>query len=115
MNMLEYQIWAFGKRKNYSETKLTEEQINLNVGAMGLAGEAGEFLDLVKKIVFHGHQMDNMKLAHELGDVLWYLSDIASTLEITLEDLMMINKAKLDARYKDGFSREASIKRVDGL
>lgn len=45
----------------------------LNLGAMGLAGEAGEVADLLKKVLFHDRELDRDKLIQELGDVRWYL------------------------------------------
>lgn len=113
MQANEYQTWALTKRKDYAQLVLDLDEKELVVGAMGLVGESGEFADLVKKIVFHRHLPDKIKLIHELGDVLWYVADIASTLDVTLEDVMMLNRAKLDTRYKDGFSTQASINRVD--
>ena len=58
---------------------LTEDQILLN-GVMGLCGESGEVIDLVKKWFAHGHELDKEKLVKELGDVAWYIAEIATAL-----------------------------------
>ena len=79
--------------------------------ALGLTGESGEVADLVKKMTAHGHEWDKEKLADELGDILWYLAEAASALEISLGDIAMMNVEKLMKRYPEGFSEEASIKR----
>ncbi len=81
--------------------------------ALGRAGEAGEVVELVKKRLFHGHVLDRTKLTHELGDVLWYLGQLASAAGITLDEVAKANLAKLAARYPEGFSAQASIERVD--
>lgn len=80
-------------------------------GVMGLSGEAGEATDLVKKIIFHGHDFDIEALEKEVGDVCWYVAMICHALNISLEEVMEKNIAKLQARYPDGFSEEASRNR----
>lgn len=81
--------------------------------ALGIAGEAGEVADLIKKVVFHGHEMDKEKVKKELGDVMWYLSQIARLAGLTLEEVATANIEKLYKRYPNGFSSEASINRLD--
>jgi len=80
--------------------------------AVGLGGETGEVLDLIKHHVFHGENLiDKMALAKELGDVLWYVSAIASTVQIDLDDIATLNMAKLAHRYGAHYSIEASQNR----
>lgn len=79
--------------------------------AMGLAGESGEVVDLLKKSVYHGHQFNAEELKGELGDVLHYLAGLATMCGMTLEDVASANIAKLQKRYPKGFSKEASINR----
>lgn len=79
--------------------------------ALGIAGEAGEVADIIKKYSFHGHEMDKDDLAKELGDVLWYLSNIANEVGIDLERIAMLNIEKLQKRYPNGFDQERSINR----
>ncbi len=83
----------------------------LAVMALGLAGESGEVIELVKKYVGHGHDLDRLKVQKELGDVLWYVSAIATLLGIDLDTVADVNIAKLKARYPQGFSAEASKNR----
>ena len=83
-------------------------------GALGLGGEAGEAQELVKKHCFHGHTLDKLRLKKELGDVLWYLAELASASGISLQDVAEHNIGKLMARYPDGFSSEASLNRKEG-
>lgn len=76
--------------------------------ALGLTGEAGEFADLIKKHVYHSHDLDKIKAAKELGDVLWYLALAAKRLGFGLDAIALMNVTKLEARYPEGFTVEAS-------
>lgn len=86
----------------------------LQNGLMGLCGESGEALDIFKKYLFQGHELDETHLAKELGDVAWYLAVSADALGYSLEEILQLNVNKLRARYPDGFSSEASQHRVQG-
>lgn len=81
--------------------------------SLGLAGESGEFCDMVKKVMYHGHTMDKDKMVKELGDILWYISTASSALGVTLNEVAELNVKKLEKRYPEGFSHEASINRID--
>ena len=90
--------------------ELTREQVLLN-GVMGLCGEAGECIDLVKKHLFQGHALDKAQLCRELGDVAWYLAEAAHALDLSLEDILRGNLDKLKKRYPQGFDPDRSIHR----
>lgn len=92
--------------------ELSYEQ-RLTMLSMGLAGEAGELVDAMKKHVFHGHDLDIKDLRKEMGDVLWYLVNMMNELAIDPEDVLTENIIKLMKRYPDGFSEEASKNRID--
>lgn len=81
--------------------------------AMGLAGESGEVVDLIKKEVHHGHQIEIEDVKKEIGDILHYAAGVATMYGFTLEDAAIANIDKLRTRYPDGFSKEASMARVD--
>ena len=83
-------------------------------GLMGLCGEAGEAIDILKKFLFQGHSLDKEHLAKELGDVAWYLAVSADALGYGLEDIFQMNIDKLKARYPDGFDADCSINRAEG-
>lgn len=80
-------------------------------GVMGLNGEAGECIDIVKKHLFQGHALDRDKLIDELGDVLWYIAITCEGLGTTMDDVMEHNIEKLMKRYPEGFDTERSIHR----
>ncbi len=82
-------------------------------GVLGLAGETGECCDIVKKYKFQGHPLDTEKLKDELGDVLWYIAETCSGLNITLEEVAQYNLDKLHKRYPKGFDKEHSLHREE--
>ncbi len=84
----------------------------LMVSALGLAGEAGEFANLVKKFTAHGHVVDQSALADELGDVLWYVAEAATSCGLDLGEIAAQNVLKLSERYPEGFSEERSRNRT---
>jgi NTP pyrophosphatase (non-canonical NTP hydrolase) len=86
---------------------------NLAVAGLGITGEAGEVADYIKKVVSHGHEFDAAKLKAELGDLMWYISMLATLMEVPLEDIAHQNIEKLRKRYPKGFEAERSINRED--
>lgn len=92
--------------------EITKKQSLLLNMAIGLAGEAGELLNAIKKHVYHGHELDLPFCRGEVGDGLWYLVGLAEELETTLENIAGQNIDKLLERYPHGFNSEASMKRV---
>ena len=91
---------------------LSEKDVLIN-GVMGLCGESGEAIDIVKKWLAQGHELDKEKLAKELGDICWYLAETATALGYDLEDIMAANIDKLRNRYPDGFDADRSIHRTE--
>jgi NTP pyrophosphatase (non-canonical NTP hydrolase) len=84
---------------------------------MGMSGESGEALDIVKKIMFQGHELNEATREHlirELGDVLWYVATTAESLGTDLETVMQTNIDKLRARYPKRFDAERSQHREEG-
>ena len=91
---------------------LSQKEVLLN-GVMGLCGESGEAIDLVKKWMMQGHELDKAHLAKELGDVAWYLALTSHALGLTLEEVLEHNIEKLRKRYPEGFSAEKSLHREE--
>lgn len=81
--------------------------------ALGLNGESGEVADIIKKHVFHGHELSEDKLVEELGDVLWYVSVMAYNLGKPLSEIAAKNVEKLCKRYPNGFSVKDSVNREE--
>lgn len=91
---------------------LNKKDVLIN-GVMGLCGEAGEAIDIVKKHLAQGHDLDREKLVKELGDIAWYLAETAWALEVPLEEVLQRNIDKLKARYPQGFDTERSVRREE--
>ena len=89
---------------------LDKKEILIN-GVMGLCGESGEAIDIVKKWLAQGHELDRDALAKELGDIAWYLAETAYALGIPLEDIFRANIDKLRQRYPEGFDSTRSRER----
>ena len=89
---------------------LTKKDVLIN-GVMGLCGESGEAIDIVKKHLHQGHELDKEKLLKELGDIAWYLAETAYALDIPLDEVFEGNIAKLKARYPQVFDTEKSVHR----
>ena len=91
---------------------LDKKDVLIN-GVMGLCGEAGEVIDVVKKWLAQGHELNREKILAELGDVAWYLAEVAYALDTPLEDVLKGNIEKLKRRYPEGFEAEKSINRKE--
>jgi len=108
MTINEYQSLAM-KTLN---PELSKKDVLIN-GVMGLCGESGEAIDIVKKHLHQGHELDKEKLVKELGDIAWYLAETAWALDIPLEEILQGNIDKLKRRFPEGFSTERSIAREE--
>lgn len=82
-------------------------------GALGLCGESGELAENLKKVIFHGHPLNEAALRNELGDVLWYWVFLCETLGFAVDDVMTANVEKRRKRFPEGFTTEGSLNRVD--
>lgn len=80
---------------------------NIIFPTLGLLGEAGEFADKIKKLIRDKDtskpdtisKTDKRELVKELGDVLWYLTQLASELKVSLEEVAKINLDKIASRH----------------
>ncbi len=106
MDINEYQRLAM-KTLN---PKLEQKDVLIN-GVMGLCGESGEAIDIVKKYLAQGHELDIKRLAKELGDIAWYLAETSTAIGYDLEDIFCMNIEKLKKRYPQGFNVDNSINR----
>ena len=90
----------------------------LLTAAVGMSAEGGEFLEIVKKIIFQGkpYNEDNVRhLKIELGDILWYVAQACMALDISLDEITDMNIDKLSKRFPDGhFSEYYSENRKEG-
>ena len=107
MTVNEYQTLAM----TTLNPELSKRDVLIN-SVMGLCGESGEAIDIVKKWLAQGHELDKAHLAKELGDIAWYLAEAATALDMNLEEILQANIEKLKKRYPDGFSCERSQVRL---
>ena len=106
-------ITANDYQRSAMRTAGDDEESYLLNGVMGLCGESGEVIDLVKKHLHQGHELDPVKIVEELGDVLWYCALIAEAVGATLSEVMLTNIKKLEERYPSGFDKARSIHREE--
>lgn len=93
--------------------ELDKKEVLIN-SVMGLCGESGEAIDIVKKWFAQGHELDKEHLKKELGDIAWYLAEAATALDTSLDEILGANIEKLKKRYPEGFAKEKSIIRIKG-
>ncbi len=79
--------------------------------SLGLATEAGELQDAVKKYIAYGKSLDVTNLKEEVGDLLWYIARICTLYGWDMKDVMEININKLKSRYPEKFTEENAISR----
>ena len=89
---------------------IPKNEILINA-VMGLCSESGEAIDIVKKQLFQGHELDEAHLKEELGDIAWYLAEAAQALGVDLDEIFVSNIEKLKKRFPDGFEADKSINR----
>ena len=119
-NPMKYQAMVMNLAKDSKQilAEMTPLKCYLDHMAMGIAGEAGEVLDVVKKHTKYNKLLDRKKVVEELGDLEFYLEGLRQSLGISREEILNANMDKLltgkNARYKEGtFSNEAAIARRD--
>ena len=81
----------------------------LLTAAVGISAEGGEFMEIVKKMIFQGKPASEDNLEHlkiELGDVLWYVAQACMALNISFEEVADMNIKKLEKRYPEGHFAE---------
>ena len=108
MEIAEFQKLSIRTLNNSLSEK--EQLANMVIGASCEFSEAG---DSIKKYLFQGHELDKKHIEEELGDTMFYICNLATLLNISMENVLEQNVEKLNKRYKNGFSYKASIDRVD--
>ena len=106
-------FWEYQNQSSRTLNKNRSMAEQLSNYCMGLSGESGEVVDELKKVLFHGHDLNIDEIEKELGDVLWYVAAIATTLGIELNQIAHKNVEKLKGRYPDGFFEKDSIDRKE--
>ena len=98
------------KEKNVQPSRLL-------CAAIGLAGEVGEFNEIIKKALFQGRELNEDTITHmkkELGDVMWYGAQGCMALNTTIDEIIDMNEEKLRERFPDGFNKQSNENRKEG-
>ena len=121
MNAADYQKLAMRTNDGNSTERLEDSIYDNDVkdiggvinAALGLSGEVGELNDMIKKSIFHGHEIERSDVVKEIGDICWYVAMMCESTGISMEEVLDTNIEKLKRRYPDGFSEKASRERVE--
>ena len=122
MQLSEYQNLAMrtndGKCNDRLKWEVENRYVTPDAGevinaCLGLAGEVGELNDMIKKAIYHGHDLNTSDLFKELGDIMWYVAMMADAFGVSMDLICEININKLKKRYPEGFSEQASINRSE--
>lgn len=103
--------WEFYSRAHIRLQSGDADMMMLLHASIGIATEAGELQDALKKHLFYGREFDHTNAVEEVGDLLWYAALACESLGTTLEDAMERNIAKLKARYPEKFEAQRAIER----
>lgn len=118
MDNNDYQKWAVTKdRPTYQDLadRLNDQKGNLRLvhGVMGIGGESGELIDVIKKTIMYNKELDVQNIKEECGDLLWYMALILDEIGSSFEEVMKMNHDKLEARYPGGFTEKLAQERRD--
>ena len=102
---------TYQKLSNRTNNPKLSKADRLLEGLLGLTGEAGECSDIVKKSLYQDGRPYKEALKEELGDVLWYVAELCTALDINMEDVAAENIVKLSMRYPHGFDSDKSLNR----
>lgn len=93
--------------------QMTPEKADLDHMAKGVAGEGGELLDAIKRHTVYNKPLDRENVIEELGDLEFFMEGLRQRLGISREETLAANMAKLDVRYRQGYTDEEAAARAD--
>lgn len=94
-----------------SKEPLGRDTVDILHCAIGASTEAGELLDAFKKHIYYKKPLDVVNVGEEIGDIMFYLSNLARLLELDIEKILQNNIDKLRKRYPDKFTTENALNR----
>lgn len=98
---------------DFTRNKAIGREEEIKNYCMGLCGELGELVDLMKKYLYHGKDVQPMDIMLEMGDVLYYAVALGNVLGMDFDLVALNNNVKLLSRYPDGFNTQASENRIE--
>jgi NTP pyrophosphatase (non-canonical NTP hydrolase) len=106
---IRYDVFVAGLFKFFPE-----QSMMMLHACMGIAGEAGELTDAVKKHIFYEKPLDRENVIEELGDLRFYIQAMQNLLNVNEQEILQYNADKLAKRYVGlRYSNEAAISRAD--
>jgi NTP pyrophosphatase (non-canonical NTP hydrolase) len=110
----DYQKWTLSKdRPGYDGLFQSPKTARLIHAALGISGESGEIVDIVKKHAMYNKEVDLNHLKEEIGDTLYYMAIMLDEMGSSFEEVMKLNHDKLEKRFPTGYTNAAAIARVD--
>ena len=107
---------ALAKDGGQIKDEISPEQCNLIHMCVGISGESGELLDAIKKHVIYQKPLDVENVKEELGDLLFYMSNLMQSVGLTFEEILQHNIDKLSVRYSSGsYSNQQAQERADKI
>jgi NTP pyrophosphatase (non-canonical NTP hydrolase) len=107
---------TLAKDGNQIKQELTPEQAHLLHMAIGISGESGELLDAIKKHTIYQKPLDVENAKEELGDLLFYMSNLMQSIGLSFEEVLQHNIDKLSVRYASGkYSNQQAQQRADKI
>lgn len=107
MRLEEYQLLAARTINNENTTQQQEKH-----AMFGMVSEIGELNGIYQK-VYQGHEMDYNHAISELGDLLWFIAEYCTSLNVSLDYVCQQNINKLKKRYPEGFDADHSLHRAE--
>ena len=108
MTLKEYQ-----KNVNRTRNFDIDKEDEMKNYCLGMASEVGELVGHVKHVVFHNWKINRANVIEEMGDIFWYVTALASVLDIEMKEIIEYNIFKLKKRYPNGFKPSDSINREE--
>ncbi len=96
-----------------TRNKFCSEEDEMKNYCLGMSSEVGELIGAIKHHLFHNWELDKPNIVEEMGDIIWYITALARTLNIDLNEILDYNLIKLRERYPDGFDPQKSIDRKE--
>lgn len=115
MSQVNYPMFVKSKFRSGIEINATITPLRLELihASMGIAGEAGELLDAIKKHTMYDLPLDVANVIEEIGDLEFYIQALKNILRLSSEEVMNHNISKLDKRYRKGFTTLEAKERAD--
>lgn len=112
---MDYEEFVASKKKPGAAIveQMTPEKADALHMAIGVAGEAGELIDAVKRWGIYNKPIDRVNVVEELGDLEFYMAGLRQRLDITRDETLHANRCKLDKRYAEGYTDEEAQARAD--